>query len=138
MRLAFHPDRQESVRFLPEPCRNRNAGKVHGTVKKVKTDAMYPASVPRLLNILLRKLPGKVWEKVEESFRNDRGAGECIPRLRGDRKTAVADCIADCICLSVPQTTERDNRLRTNLKIFSRPDNTRIDRAGRLSLLASV
>src|SRR5436190_6280237 len=68
MRLAFHPDRQESVRFLPEPCRNRNAGKVHGTVKKVKTDAMYPASVPRLLNLLLRKLPGKVWEKVEESF----------------------------------------------------------------------
>ncbi|PYL32677.1 MAG: hypothetical protein DMF38_14285 [Verrucomicrobia bacterium] len=109
MRLAFHPDRQESVRFLPEPCRNRNAGKVHGTVKKVKTDAMYPASVPRLLNILLRKLPGKVWEKVEESFRNDRGAGECIPRLRGDRKTAVADCIADCIWLSVPQTTERQS-----------------------------
>src|SRR5213595_918983 len=33
---------------------------------------------------------------------------------------------------------DRDNRLRTNLKIFSRPDNTRIDRAGRLSLLASV
>src|SRR5205814_10207551 len=33
---------------------------------------------------------------------------------------------------------DRDNCLRTNLKIFSRPDNARIDRAGRLSLLASV
>src|SRR5216110_760071 len=68
MRLAFHPHRQESVRFLPEPCRNRNAGKVHGTVKKVKTDAIYPASVPRLLNVLLRELPGEVRENVEESF----------------------------------------------------------------------
>src|SRR6266516_2183845 len=68
MRLAFHPDRQESVRFLPEPCRNRNAGKVHGTVKKVKTDAIYPASVRRVLNVLLRELQGEVRENVEESF----------------------------------------------------------------------
>jgi len=34
---------------------------------------MYPASASRLLNVLLRKLRGEVLEKVEESFRNDRG-----------------------------------------------------------------
>ena len=34
---------------------------------------MYSASVPRLLNVLLRELPGEVRENVEESFRNDRG-----------------------------------------------------------------
>jgi hypothetical protein len=38
-------------------------------IKKLKTDAMYPASVPRLLTILLRKLPGEVREKVKESPR---------------------------------------------------------------------
>jgi hypothetical protein len=29
---------------------------------------MYPASVPRFLNVLLRKLPREVREKVEESL----------------------------------------------------------------------
>src|SRR5436190_179515 len=32
-------------RFLPEPWRNRNAGEVHGNVKKVKTNGRYPASI---------------------------------------------------------------------------------------------
>jgi hypothetical protein len=60
-------------------------------VKKVKADAMYPASVPRLLNVLLRKLPGEVREKVEESFRNGGSRWIRLGRFRSHLSTSSDD-----------------------------------------------
>jgi hypothetical protein len=49
----------------------------HGNVNKVKTDAMYPASVPRLLNILLRKLRCEVVENFKFLQKTETPLSEC-------------------------------------------------------------